>query len=189
MTVLLRWLVRLVSVAVLLTVIVVLAAWWIAGRSIPDYDADWQVTGINGPIEIVRNTAAVPHIFGDTDADHAPHGTGASVGTVRRLHDPDRRLVAAARYLRPRHPVRRGPGRRHRCRPGGLFRRREWLVAAGRNRGLGPRRAGTVPLRARDFPVETRRQRGGDLHDGAATGPTPRGRGVARARLSCPART
>jgi len=69
MTVLLRWLVRLVSVAVLLTVIVVLAAWWIAGRSIPDYDADWQVTGINGPIEIVRNTAAVPHIFGDTDAD------------------------------------------------------------------------------------------------------------------------
>src|SRR6056297_1339068 len=69
MTVLLRWLVRLVSVAVLLTVIAVLAAWWIAGRSIPDYDADWQVTGINGPIEIVRNTAAVPHIFGDTDAD------------------------------------------------------------------------------------------------------------------------
>ncbi|MDG3039935.1 penicillin acylase family protein [Roseicyclus marinus] len=69
MALLLRWLVRLVSVAVALTVAVVVAAWWIGSRSIPDYAAEWQVRGITGPVEIVRDTAAVPHIFGQTDAD------------------------------------------------------------------------------------------------------------------------
>lgn len=65
----LRWLVRLVTGAIALTVAVVLSAWWIGSRSIPDYAAQWQVAGLTGPVEIVRDTAAVPHIFGDTDAD------------------------------------------------------------------------------------------------------------------------
>jgi penicillin amidase len=65
----LRWLVRLVTAAIALTVAVVLSAWWIGSRSIPDYDAEWQVDGITRPVEIVRDTAAVPHIFGETDAD------------------------------------------------------------------------------------------------------------------------
>ena len=41
MVFLLRWLVRLGSIAVALTVIIVLSAWWIGSRSIPDYDAAW----------------------------------------------------------------------------------------------------------------------------------------------------
>ncbi|BDW85405.1 penicillin acylase family protein [Roseicyclus marinus] len=65
----LRWLVRLVTAAIALTVAVVLSAWWIGSRSIPDYDAEWPVDGITRPVEIVRDTAAVPHIFGETDAD------------------------------------------------------------------------------------------------------------------------
>ncbi|WP_416915970.1 MAG: penicillin acylase family protein [Roseicyclus sp.] len=65
----LRWLVRLVTAAIALTVAIVLSAWWIGSRSIPDYDAEWQVDGITRPVEIVRDTAAVPHIFGETDAD------------------------------------------------------------------------------------------------------------------------
>lgn len=69
MGLLLRWLVRLVSVAVALTVTIVLAVWWIGSRSIPDYDAEWGVQGISAPVEIVRNTAAVPHIFGQSDGD------------------------------------------------------------------------------------------------------------------------
>jgi penicillin G amidase len=69
MGLLLRWLVRLVSIAVGLTVLVVLAAWWIGARSIPDYDANWAVPGLSAPVEIVRDTAAVPHIFGESDAD------------------------------------------------------------------------------------------------------------------------
>jgi penicillin amidase len=69
MSVLLRWLFRLVSLAVVLSVATVAVAGWIASRSIPDYEADWTVDGITAPVEIVRNTSAVPHIFGETDAD------------------------------------------------------------------------------------------------------------------------
>ncbi|MEM7722019.1 MAG: penicillin acylase family protein [Pseudomonadota bacterium] len=69
MTLILRWLVRGISVLVALIVCAAVIAWWIGSRSIPDYDADWTVSGISAPVEIVRNTAAVPHIFGETDAD------------------------------------------------------------------------------------------------------------------------
>ncbi|MCU4651919.1 penicillin acylase family protein [Roseibacterium sp. SDUM158016] len=69
MAILLRWLLRLVTLAVALCVAGIAVAGWIASRSIPDYEAEWQVGGITAPVEIVRNTAAVPHIFGATDAD------------------------------------------------------------------------------------------------------------------------
>ncbi|MEJ6394871.1 penicillin acylase family protein [Gymnodinialimonas sp. 2305UL16-5] len=66
---LLRWLTRLVAAGVVMAVLVVTLGWWMASRSIPDYDADWTVSGLDAPVEIVRNTAAVPHIFGLTDHD------------------------------------------------------------------------------------------------------------------------
>ncbi len=69
MRLILRWLTRLVAAGVVVSVLVATLGWWIASRSIPDYDADWQVDGIDGQIEIVRNTAAVPHIFALTDHD------------------------------------------------------------------------------------------------------------------------
>ena len=69
MIVIMRWLVRLVALGLVLGVVAVCVGWWIASRSIPDYDADWQVAGISAPVEIVRNTAAIPHIFGETDED------------------------------------------------------------------------------------------------------------------------
>jgi hypothetical protein len=69
MTVFFRWLLRLVTLAVVLCVAAVTIGFWIASRSIPDYEADWTVDGISAPVEIVRNTSAVPHIFGATDAD------------------------------------------------------------------------------------------------------------------------
>ena len=69
MRVVLRWLIRLVSFAVTLSVLTALVAWWMASRSLPDYEADWTVDGISGPVEIVRSTSGVPHIFGETDED------------------------------------------------------------------------------------------------------------------------
>jgi penicillin amidase len=69
MTVFLRWLLRLVTLAVVLSVAAVSVFFWIGSRSIPDYEADWTVDGISAPVEIVRNTSAVPHIFGETDED------------------------------------------------------------------------------------------------------------------------
>lgn len=65
----LRWLIRLVTLGLTLAVICVLLAWWMAGRSLPDYEADWTVDGITAPVEIVRSNAGVPHIFGETDQD------------------------------------------------------------------------------------------------------------------------
>jgi penicillin amidase len=109
-------LLRLVSLAVVLSVATVAVAGWIASRSIPDYEADWTVDGITAPVEIVRNTSAVPHIFGETDADvffglgmaHAQDrlwqmlmlrrtARGALVGAVRPGHGADRRPAAASR--------------------------------------------------------------------------------------------
>lgn len=69
MGVFLRWLVRLVTVVVAVAVLALAIAWWMAGRSLPDYEADWQVPGITAPVEIVRSNANVPHIFGSTDLD------------------------------------------------------------------------------------------------------------------------
>jgi len=69
MFVVLRWLIRGVSVAVGLTVAAILVVWWIAGRSVPNYEADWSVPGLSAPVDIVRDTSAVPHVFGETDLD------------------------------------------------------------------------------------------------------------------------
>lgn len=69
MMTLLRWLTRLVGAGIAVVVIVSVLFYWMASRSIPDYDADWTVPGIDGQVEIVRNTAAVPHIFALTDHD------------------------------------------------------------------------------------------------------------------------
>ena len=38
-------------------------------RSIPEYDADYSVEGVDFPLEIVRDQYAVPHIFGQQDRD------------------------------------------------------------------------------------------------------------------------
>ncbi|ABD55244.1 penicillin acylase family protein [Jannaschia sp. CCS1] len=73
----LRWLTRLTGAGIAVVVIVGGLFYWMASRSIPDYDADWTVPGLNAQVEIVRNTAAVPHIFALTDHD-AYYGLGFS---------------------------------------------------------------------------------------------------------------
>jgi penicillin amidase len=45
--------------------------YYLAARSLPDYDASWRVQGIDGSIEIVRDANAVPHILATTDKDAA----------------------------------------------------------------------------------------------------------------------
>ncbi|WP_434287014.1 penicillin acylase family protein [Celeribacter sp. SCSIO 80788] len=62
-------LLKLVSALVLLTVLGIWLTYWLAARSLPDYNADYEVPGISAPVEIARDNANVPHIFGTTDAD------------------------------------------------------------------------------------------------------------------------
>ncbi len=69
MATLFRWLLRLFAALFLLTLVAGYGAYWFAARSLPDYDEARAVKGIDGRIEIVRDTADVPHIFGSTDRD------------------------------------------------------------------------------------------------------------------------
>ncbi|MEL7100052.1 MAG: penicillin acylase family protein [Pseudomonadota bacterium] len=63
------WLQRIASGLVLLAVLAALLVYYLASRSLPDYDATVRVAGISAPVEIVRDNANVPHILGKSDAD------------------------------------------------------------------------------------------------------------------------
>ncbi|MER5170168.1 penicillin acylase family protein [Thioclava kandeliae] len=64
-----RWMVRLTSFVIVLVVLGAVGIWYFASRSLPDYNATYKVSGITAPVEIVRSTEDVPHIFGKTDPD------------------------------------------------------------------------------------------------------------------------
>lgn len=64
-----RWLVRLASALIVLIVAMVALVYYFASRSLPDYEDTLEVAGISAQVEIVRDNANVPHIFGETDED------------------------------------------------------------------------------------------------------------------------
>ena len=64
-----RWLVRIVTGLMVLGIATVFLAYWFFARSIPDYNETLTVAGLSAPVEIVRDNANVPHIFGETDFD------------------------------------------------------------------------------------------------------------------------
>ncbi len=64
-----RWLLRISTALLVLTFAAGALVYYFAARSLPDYDAVLTVPGITARVEIVRDTADVPHIFGATDAD------------------------------------------------------------------------------------------------------------------------
>jgi penicillin amidase len=63
------WLIRIFLALALLAGLAVLVLSYILTRSLPDYGETVQVAGITAPVDIVRNNANVPHIFGATDED------------------------------------------------------------------------------------------------------------------------
>lgn len=69
MLTLFRWLMRLLTALIVLTVVAVVIAYWFLSRSLPDYNESFAIEGITAPVEIVRNNDNVPHIFGATDED------------------------------------------------------------------------------------------------------------------------
>ncbi|MEO0918586.1 MAG: penicillin acylase family protein, partial [Pseudomonadota bacterium] len=64
-----RWLFRIVTGVLLFGLATVVVLYWFFSRSIPDYDETFAVRGLSGEVEIVRDNAIVPHIFGETDED------------------------------------------------------------------------------------------------------------------------
>jgi len=64
-----RWLLRVFIALCAVSVVGAGLAYYLAARSLPDYARDFRVSGISAPVEIVRDSHDVPHIFGDTDLD------------------------------------------------------------------------------------------------------------------------
>ncbi|SEO29474.1 penicillin amidase [Salinihabitans flavidus] len=70
-----RWLLRITGGFVVLIALAIAVVYYLASRSLPDYNKTLRVEGISAPVEIMRDNANVPHIFGETDAD-VFHGLG-----------------------------------------------------------------------------------------------------------------
>ncbi|MRU14429.1 penicillin acylase family protein [Roseovarius sp. A21] len=64
-----RWLLRIAGGMIVLAVVAVAVLYFLLSRSLPDYDKTLSVEGITAPVEIVRDNANVPHIFGQSDRD------------------------------------------------------------------------------------------------------------------------
>ena len=64
-----RWLLRLFTGLVVLGLLGLVIGYYFLSRSLPDYTEDFTLAGVSAPVEIVRNNANVPHIFGATDED------------------------------------------------------------------------------------------------------------------------
>jgi penicillin amidase len=64
-----RWLLRLFVALVVLGFMALMILYFFLSRSLPDYSEDFALDGVSAPVEIVRNNANVPHIFGAADDD------------------------------------------------------------------------------------------------------------------------
>ncbi|MBO9435212.1 penicillin acylase family protein [Ruegeria sp. R13_0] len=64
-----RWLIRITTGLVLLVLAAIGLVYFLASQSLPEYDQTLEVQGVTAPVEIIRDTANVPHILGETDPD------------------------------------------------------------------------------------------------------------------------
>ncbi len=69
MLTLFRWLARIASAVLLIVIVAGAFVYYFVSRSLPDYNASYALAGLAGPVEIVRDTADVPHIFATQDED------------------------------------------------------------------------------------------------------------------------
>ena len=65
----LHWIFRIIGGSLILSLIILAVIFYIVLRSIPDYDKSVELPGLIDPIEIVRDSFNVPHIFGKNDTD------------------------------------------------------------------------------------------------------------------------
>ncbi len=64
-----RWLLRALTGLIVLGVVAGFLTYYVLSRSLPDYHEGFALPGLSAPVEIVRNNANVPHIFGKSEAD------------------------------------------------------------------------------------------------------------------------
>ncbi|MFS4583284.1 penicillin acylase family protein [Phaeobacter sp. C3_T13_0] len=68
MGLLFRWLLRIAAALILLLVMGLGLIYFLAAQSLPDYNKEITLPGLLAPVEIVRDNANVPHIFGSYGA-------------------------------------------------------------------------------------------------------------------------
>ena len=64
-----RWLLRLFVGLIGMGLLAMVIFYYFLSRSLPDYNASYALSGIAGPVEIVRNNNDVPHIFAENNDD------------------------------------------------------------------------------------------------------------------------
>ncbi|MEL7026910.1 MAG: penicillin acylase family protein, partial [Pseudomonadota bacterium] len=64
-----RWLLRVAIAMVVVLVAGLTLAYWFFVRSLPDYNEAFTLSGVSAPVEIVRDSANVPHILANSDED------------------------------------------------------------------------------------------------------------------------
>ena len=69
MAVFITWMFRLATGMIVLAGLAGLGIYMLLSRSLPEYDKVLQLRGINAAVEIVRDNANVPHVFGQSDTD------------------------------------------------------------------------------------------------------------------------
>lgn len=84
-----RWLLRIFSGLLGLGVLAVIGVYYLASRSLPDYDATHRVGGISAPVEIIRDNATVPHIFASANTANSTADTDVYFG-LGFVHAQDR---------------------------------------------------------------------------------------------------
>ena len=69
MPTLFRWLLRIVTGLVALGLASLVIGYWFLSRSLVDYNEDFSLEGLVAPVEVVRNSDSIPHIFAENDED------------------------------------------------------------------------------------------------------------------------
>jgi len=64
-----RWIFGGFVALLLIAAVVVGFVYYLASRSLPEYSGNYVGMAVTAPVEIVRDSYAVPHIFGENDAD------------------------------------------------------------------------------------------------------------------------
>lgn len=64
-----KWLLRIFLLLAAVSFILLLLAYYVATKSLPDYDGSYDFDEVAAPVEIVRDNHNVPHIFGSNDGD------------------------------------------------------------------------------------------------------------------------
>ena len=64
-----KWLMRIAGGLIALALLVAVGLYFLLARSLPNYNQTLEINGLSAAVEVVRDNANVPHIFGESEAD------------------------------------------------------------------------------------------------------------------------